>query len=204
MMRRRLALILTIATVALLLVPASSAFTQVTVAARESPECPPSSQRIYCLTVTDGQLEGVTQGEAVRLTLVNQGQADHNAYIALGADADEMTRDTPADAAFANTSTIASGQQTNASFVVPDDAESLYLWCEIGTHEPLGMWLEVTVEAAEGAGNGTSDDGADGNGTGDGDGREESPEEPEGVPVPAWAPLVALIGAVAVARARRT
>ncbi len=199
-MRAALIAVLTIAGL-MLLVPAAQAFTEVTVAAREAPECPPGEQKIYCLTVIDGQLDGVRQGEAVALTLINQGQAPHNAYVTLGAQADTSTRETPADAAFANTTTISPGEQTNVSFIVPEDAESLYLWCEVSNHERLGMWLEVTVEPAQGPGNGT-DDGQAGNTTDD---REQPPEtEPEGVPLPTWAPLAGLLAGAIVARARRS
>ncbi len=199
----RLGLTLAALAVLILLAPTGTAFTQVTVAAQEGPDCPTAEQKLYCLTVTEGQLDGVQQGELVQLSLINEGEAPHNAYVTTPDNADTDTRDTAAGDAFANTSTIDAGEETNASFTVPSDAESLYLWCEVDNHELMGMWLEVSVDPAGDAGNGTdSDDGGDGD-TGDGEDREETPDEDtDGIPVPPWAPLVGLLGALLVGRSR--
>lgn len=200
-MRRGLAL--AALAVLILLAPTGAAVTQVTMAAQEGPDCPTTEQKLYCLTVTEGQLDGVQQGELVQLSLINEGQAPHNVYVTTADNADTGTRDTPADAAFANTSTIGEGEETNASFTVPSDAEALYLWCEVGNHEALGMWIEVSVEPAQDAGNGTDDDGGGVGDAGDGDDREQAPDEDtDGIPVPPWAPLVALLGALLVGRSR--
>lgn len=188
----------------ILLAPAGAAFTQVTLAAQEGPDCPTAEQKLYCLTVTEGQLDGVQQDELVQLSLINEGQAPHNAYVTTAGNADTDTRDTAAGDAFANTSTIGGGEETNASFTVPSDAESLYLWCEVDNHEIMGMWIEVSVEPAQDAGNGTDDGADDGAGdTGDDEDREEAPDGgTDGIPVPSWAPLVALLGALLIRRPR--
>ncbi len=104
---------------------------------------------IYCLEVTEGSLDGLTTGEEVVLTLVNEGQFSHNVYVA---DADEADQggDTSDGAAFANSETIGAGEETTFNFTIPEGISELYLWCELGNHESGGMWLTVDVQAGPG------------------------------------------------------
>lgn len=202
----RLHVALTALAALVLLAPTGAAFTQVTLAAQEGPDCPTADQKLYCLTVTEGQLDGVQQGELIQISLINEGEAPHNAYVTTADNADTDTRDTAADDAFANTSTIGGGEETNASFTVPSDAESLYIWCEIDNHEIMGMWIEVSVDPAPEAGNGTEEGADDGAGdTGEDEDREQAPDEDsDGIPVPSWAALVALLGALLIGRSRNS
>ncbi|PSG98360.1 hypothetical protein BRD56_00005 [Thermoplasmatales archaeon SW_10_69_26] len=98
-----------------------------------------------CYRVTEGSLEGFVPGMDVHIILENVGSADHNLFVTEQANADENNADTAAEDAINGSETIAQGETTNLTFTVPDDAEGLYFWCDVDTHEPLGMWMEAQV-----------------------------------------------------------
>lgn len=156
-----------------------------------------SDQKADCFHVTNGSLDGFERGMRVHIKLENVGDNPHNVFAAKGSDADSNNVDTGSDAAINGSETIDSGESTNLTFTIPDDAEGLYLWCEVQGHETLGMWLEATVEPATNGtdGNATGEDGA--NGT---DGNMTGEDDENGMPAPS---ALVLTAATLAALARR-
>lgn len=101
-----------------------------------------------CFRVVEGSLEGFEQDTSVHIMLENVGSTAHNLFVTEAANADPMNLDTAGEDAFAETETIDPGETANLTFVVPQDAGGLYLWCDVQTHEALGMWLETDVAEA--------------------------------------------------------
>lgn len=143
-----------------------------------------------CYRVTNGDLDGFEQGGTVHVMLTNVGDTGHNMFVTTQANADSNNVDTSADDAINGTKTIDAGASTNLTFTIPDDAEGLYFWCDVQTHEAGGMWLEADV--SEATADDSSDDGNDGDQTGSDDqngdtdgadgGSGDGEDEPSGVP----------------------
>jgi uncharacterized cupredoxin-like copper-binding protein len=148
-----------------------------------------------CFREINDTLEGVPQGATVHLTVENVGDNPHNAYATEQASADEDTRDTSADDAINGTDTADPGSTVEMTFEVPDDADGLYVWCDVQGHEAAGMYLTADVENATAEGNGTD------NGGQPVDDEGQAPDGGSAVPGPS-APVAALVAALA-ARARR-
>lgn len=178
--------------------------------------CAPQA-KADCFRVTNGSLDGFRQGQRVHVTMVNVGSAPHNVFAARSADADDNNVDTPADAAINGSATVDGGEETSLVFRVPDDAEGLYLWCEVDNHETFGMWLEASVEPAandDDGGNDAPEEGENrtgnetGNDSGGSDGGPGGSEEGGDSSIPApgalAATLAGLAAALAAARTRRT
>lgn len=136
-------------------------------------ECPEGQLR--CLETIDAQpvLEG---GEHVDLVAWNDDDEAHRILVTANSSADPTHEDTPAEVALAATDRLEPGtSQTAGEFVVPSDAEALYLWCDEPGHEAEGAWMRLAVDPDE----------------------QEASETPLGS---GWL-LVALAGALAVLRA---
>lgn len=159
-------------------------------------------QAVDCFRVANGSLDGFEQGMRVHLTVENVGDNPHNAYVTEQANADNQTRDTSGDDAINGTDTADPGNTVEMAFTVPEDAEGLYLWCEVSGHEAAGMYLTADVAEASGSG--------DGNGTGSETGGEddEGADDPDGddgsqmIPAPG-AGLLGLAGLAAALAVRR-
>lgn len=154
-----------------------------------------------CYRVTEGSLDGFEQGMDVHVMLENVGSAAHNIFVTESANADENNLDTAGGDAINSSATIESGETTNLTFTVPADAEGLYFWCDVDTHEALGMWMETDVaEAEQPAEDNTSasDDGS-GNETGTDPDEDESSGDDVGRFLPAPGPLAALVAGLAAA-----
>lgn len=109
-------------------------------------ECP--EDQLRCLETIDAQpvLEG---GEHVDLVAWNDDDEAHRILVTANASADPTHEDTPAEVALAATDRLEPGaSQTAAGFVVPMDAEALYLWCDEPGHEAEGAWMRLSVEPA--------------------------------------------------------
>lgn len=198
--------------------------TEVTVVATEGPDCPAPEGKALCLLVEEGSPADIPQGTLVALTLRAEGQAPHNVHVTTPSEADANHTDTPASAAFAQTETIEPGSETNLTFQVPWDAEGLYLWCDVGNHEPLGMWISVETTPAERPSNETTTDDEDDageedetnetspppqNGSEDANASEndstppgEDAGEEDGVPGPGGLALLAVLAVAALQRTR--
>lgn len=165
----------------------------------EAPACPLG--KLDCFLVVEGELDGLVPGEVVDVTLRSAGNAPHNVFVTTSDQATEDPRDTPASAAFASSETAGPGEEVNFAFTVPTDAEGLYLWCDVGNHETLGMYLTASIA---GAAPETGGDETDDAGNGTGAGNETGPTDPQGedIPLPPLITLFALLAAVAVLRRR--
>lgn len=157
-----------------------------------------------CFRVVNGtSLDGIEQGMLVHVVLENVGDSPHNVYVTESANADENNVDTAADDAINNSDTIDPGETTDLMFAVPADGEGLYFWCDVGTHEAMGMWLETDVAEAEdpGAG-GESDDGTgeEANGT---DGEDEDDGDDVGRFLPGPGPIATIVASIAAVLALR-
>lgn len=167
-----------------------------------------------CYRVAEGSLDGFEQGMRVHVTLENVGSAPHNVYVTTSSQADSNHVDTPASAAINNSATIDPGATTNMTFEVPTDADGLYFWCDVDTHEVLGMWLNTSVAEAtndtDGSGGGQdggANDSTDGGMGGDGSGTDDgtgSQEDESAIPSPgALLATAAAVGAALVGQRRR-
>lgn len=164
-----------------------------------------------CFRVTnDTTLDGFAQGDLVHVVLENVGDNPHNVYATETANADENNLDTAADDAINGTETVEPGETTDMMLEVPGEAQGLYFWCDVGTHEAMGMWLEADVAEAEDPGEDDPGHDHDDHEHGDGDAEEGGGEDGSGddvgrfLPAPgSLATLVAGLGAVLAARARR-
>ncbi len=152
-------------------------------------------QALDCFRIADGSLDTLQTGMLVHITLQNVGDNPHNVYVTPQSSADTDTRDTNPDDAINGSETIDPGEETTLVFTVPDDAEGLYLWCEVGTHEAFGMYLTADIEQAP-DGDDDPDDGADQE-PDDGETPEGDSDEAQSVPAPTLAPVLALIMALA-------
>lgn len=147
---------------------------QITLVAKED-GCP--EDRTFCFELVE-RPDRLGSGDEVNLSLRNDGTSQHNAHVTNNSSADPDHRDTPAGAAFANTTTIGSGETANITFTVHGD-EDLYIWCDMTGHEAAGMWGTVPVADQ------TADDRTQGNqtdetnGTGDRNGTDEANTTPE-------------------------
>ncbi len=130
---------------------------QITVVAQEG-GCP--DEKTFCFDVEE-RPDDLEPGDEVNLTLRNEGNTSHNAHVTTNDSADPEHRDTPSTAAIANTSTISPGEMDSTNVTVPEDADGIYIWCDMTGHEAAGMWVEMEV------GNETGDNAtfADGNGS---------------------------------------
>lgn len=124
------------------LVPAASAV-DLTIEARDA-NCP--GEEAYCFIVT-GDLDDVEGGATVNVTFRNAGRIEHELSAALLENAD-VGGDTPKSAAFFEIDPIDAGEEETGSFVVPEDAGGIYLWCDVAGHEQLGMYTEAEFEGA--------------------------------------------------------
>jgi len=157
-----------------------------------------------CYRLTEGSLDGFEQGMDVHVKLENVGSTGHNLFVTEQANADENNLDTSADDAINGTSTVPEGETRNLTFTIPSDAEGLYFWCDVQTHEAGGMWLEASVaEASEDSGNdGTGNESSpDGDGSSGGSGSEADPsgDGANGVPAAGLAATAAAVSAAALA-----
>lgn len=201
---RHLAIAL-IAATALLTLPsavAQQSATALTIEADDGDTCI-EGQAANCFHVMEGSLDDLETGMLVNITLVNVGDNPHNIYVTEEENADTDTRDTSTDDAIGGSDTIDPGEETQFMFTIPDETESLYLWCDVGPHEVLGMYLTTDVEQVENDGgdqNGeedTRDPADDGDDEQDPDGDEE-----QGIPFPGLVPIVGTL-ALAAATKRR-
>lgn len=120
--------------------------TQVTVTARE--DCAGTT---FCFEVT-GPIEEAQPGGILDITFENPEQniQDHNLYLALGSEANVGEEEsTEPRVAFDSTEDISPGNQTTLSAQIPEEAESVYLWCTIRAHETQGMNREVELAGTE-------------------------------------------------------
>lgn len=163
-------------------------------------QVPPS--QLDCYHVANGTLDGFEQGMRVHLMLENVGDNSHNVFAAKQADADSNHVDTPASAAINSSETIDPGASANLTFTIPDDAEGLYLWCDVQGHEAAGMWLEASVSAAS---NTTEEsDETTGNETGTEDGADtQTEEEGSAIPAPGALALATAVAGAALVRRER-
>jgi len=159
-----------------------------------------------CFRVVNGtSLDGIRQGDVVHVVVRNVGDATHNLHVTDAANASEDHVDTPADAAFAATDGIGAGEQADLTFTVPEDADGLYLWCDVGTHEAGGMWLETDVAEAAPAEDETSEEPDGDEPPSEDTGSEDDSGDNVGrfLPAPgAAAALAATVGAAALVRRR--
>ncbi|MDX1611364.1 MAG: hypothetical protein R3185_03275 [Candidatus Thermoplasmatota archaeon] len=142
-----------------------------TLAGMEGSAC--EAPKITCWEVTDGDLAGnLVAGSEVTVLVQAVGEAPHNLYVTTPDQADPNRLNTDGSAAFANSDTVSSGEETTFTFEVPTDAEELYFWCDVLEHEAGGMWFILPVlPAEEGQGNGTM---AGGNETTEEEGSDEA------------------------------
>jgi hypothetical protein len=138
-----------------------------------------------CYRVTEGSLEGFAQGMDVHIVLENVGSAPHNIFVTESANADDNNLDTAGEDAINSSATVEPGEVTNLTFTVPADAEGLYFWCDVETHEALGMWMEAQVATELQVE--PSDPADEGNETGGGNGSDDV-----GRFLPAPGPIAAL------------
>jgi uncharacterized cupredoxin-like copper-binding protein len=125
------------------LTPASAHGAAYDLTVEASEDCPDTT---YCFEVTEGSVDEVAAGEEVNLTIVNpeDNSLDHNLYVTTIGQASE-DRDTDASAAEKNTDTVSPGEQASLEYFVPQGADGLYLWCDVGVHENQGMYLEIPL-----------------------------------------------------------
>jgi uncharacterized cupredoxin-like copper-binding protein len=123
------------------LTPASAHGAAYDLTVEASEDCPDTT---YCFEVTEGSVDEVAPGEEVNLTIVNpeDNSRDHNLYVTTIGQASE-DRDTDASAAEKNTDTVSPGEQASLEYFVPQGADGLYVWCDVGVHENQGMYLEI-------------------------------------------------------------
>jgi hypothetical protein len=160
-----------------------------------------------CYRVTEGSLEGFAQGMDVHVLMENVGSAPHNIFVTESANADDNNLDTAGEDAINSSATVEPGEVTNLTFTVPADAEGLYFWCDVETHEALGMWMEAQVATEQQVE--PSDPADEGNETGSGnvsDDGSSAEGDDVGRFLPAPGALVALLAsglATVVARRRQ-
>lgn len=144
-----------LALVGLLAVSASAQnTTQLTITARE--DC---AETTFCFEIT-GDLDNIQPGSILDITFENPSDnlQEHNVHLALGSEANVGSdQATEARTAFASTEDLAPGNQTTLSAQIPEEAESVYLWCTIRAHEQQGMFREVELAGTQegGGGNGS-------------------------------------------------
>lgn len=109
-------------------------------------DCPDGEA--FCFTVQRGSLEALEPGTEVTIALENRDSSMHNLYVAPLEDANP-NRDTDPDHALAGTRDLPEGGQDRITLTAPEDAQGLYLWCEIGAHERLGMILNAPYDPDE-------------------------------------------------------
>lgn len=193
-----------IAVAALLTLPvavAQQSATALTIEADDGDTCI-EGQAANCFHVVEGSLDDLETGILVNITLVNVGDNPHNLYVTEEENADTDTRDTSADDAIAGSDTIDPGEETQFTFTIPDDAESLYLWCDVGPHELLGMYLTTDVEQAPPEDPQDEEDDQDDQ-TPDGNEDEETDgDEEQGIPHPGLPIILSVLTLTAAAKRR--
>lgn len=153
-----------------------------------------------CFRVVNGtSLDGIEQGMLVHVVLENVGDSPHNVHVTESTNADDNNIDTSADDAINASDTVDPGETTDLMFAVPADGEGLYFWCDVGTHEATGMWLETDVAEPEDPGAGDED----GNETGEqanetaGEDEEEDSGDDVGRFLPAPGPVATIAATLA-------
>lgn len=148
-----LTLAVTLLLVGLLAAPASAQnTTQITLEARE--DCPDTT---FCFEVV-GDLEDVEPGDVLDITLENPAEnlQEHNVHVAKASEANVGEEEsTPSNRAFASSEDVSPGNETSLSTEIPDNAESIYLWCTIRAHETQGMFVEAELAGVEEEANGS-------------------------------------------------
>lgn len=141
----------------------------VTATAQES-GCP--GERTFCWeTEMDGS---ISAGDNVKVTVVNpqESSSEHDFFATWGAYDQEHQDTEPGNDSAGTNGSIAPGEETSFNFTVPDDAETLYYWCDISGHEQLGMYGTWNVTASDGGhdhgDHPHDDDTTDGGGSDDG------------------------------------
>lgn len=142
-------------------------------------ECP--GERTYCYEIEEGSLDAIAPGSSVEITLVNEGEIEHELAVAPLEAADPDREQTSESDSIGEIPPIEPGERETATFEIPENATGVYLWCDIGAHESLGMWLAQSF----------SEDTAGADGT------------ENGAPAPLAGTVLALSTAAAVRRARR-
>lgn len=107
-------------------------------------ECPEGKSLCYQVENASPEL---TPGEEVSIRFENRDGVEHTLHVANGSRSDSERRDTPADAALADTGEVPPGGVATVNVTIPD-GDALYLWCDVDDHEANGMWTEVPVSAA--------------------------------------------------------
>lgn len=107
-------------------------------------DCP--EDKVLCYRVENAS-SGLRAGEEVTIRFENRDDVEHSLYVANGSRSDSEGRDTPADAALADTGEVPPGEVAAVNVTVPD-GDAVYLWCDVGDHESEGMWTQIPVDAA--------------------------------------------------------
>lgn len=115
----------------------------ITIHAKES-GCP--AGKTFCFSM-DGDLTGLTTGDEVTITLVNDGTTEHELVIVPLGSADPDHKATAEDDSPGEIPETGAGQQATATFQTPKGG--FYFFCAISGHEQLGMWLEAPAAAGE-------------------------------------------------------
>lgn len=124
----------------------------------DADEC--EGDRSYCYEVEEGSVDAIEPGASVEITLVNEGSIEHELVVTPLSAADPDRSDTDESDGIDEIEPIGPGERATETFEIPEDADGVYLWCDIGAHEQLGMWIAHGF--AEQDGNGAP--GEDGNG----------------------------------------
>lgn len=120
-------------------------------------ECP--EDRTYCYEIESGSLDAVDAGSSLEITLVNEGEIDHELVVAPLELADPEREETSEEEGLGEIAPLEPGEQATATFEIPENATGVYLWCDIGAHEQLGMWRAQSF-SEDGAEGGESENGA--------------------------------------------
>lgn len=115
----------------------------------------------FCFDVRQGDVASIQEGDEVELTLENRQGNPHNVHVTEADNAD-VGGDTSAEDAFASTETIGENEEDTITFTAPADGDALYFWCDVGSHEASGLYLQA--QAQDGGGDDAVDGGEDGNG----------------------------------------
>lgn len=152
-----------------------------------------AESKVDCFrVVNDTSLDGIEQGDVVHVVVRNVGSNPHNVYVTEAANADDNNVDTSGEDAINSSDTIDPDQETDLTFQVPGEAEGLYFWCDVGSHETLGMWLETSVSEASGEDTGEDTGSGDDNTTGEDTGSDDEEDDDVGRFLPAPGPVAAL------------
>lgn len=100
-----------------------------------------------CLVPGQGDVSGLAAGDRITITFENRAGQSHTLHVADLNDRAE-DGDTPGRTSIAHTGQdgVLPGRYATFELTIPEDAEGLYLWCNLEHHEAQGMHLQVPVE----------------------------------------------------------